>query len=174
MLPQPSYHQTPIVRARSGKAGSDGKPWNSPDKTAIIGTLAERYDAIGRVCVETELAQVHKAKDLHPALCRIVDGYYRMFVDAPVMRDIWHATQADRALQKQDEAEGEYLAGILLEALKRIAPHQDMKTLAVIAQLTMILIAAVVRHAITLPPEDADRVIVLFKCMLPRNLSALA
>jgi AcrR family transcriptional regulator len=145
-----------------------------PDKTAIIGTLAERYDAMGRVCVETELAQVHKAKDLHPALCRIVDGYYRMFIDEPVMRDIWNAMQVDRALQKQDEAEGEYLAGILLGALKRIAPHQDEKTLAALSQMTMILIAAAVRHAITLPPEDADRVINLFKRMLPNNLSGLA
>ena len=145
-----------------------------PDKTAIIGTLAERYDAIGRVCVETELAQVHKPKDLHPALCRIVDGYYRMFVDEPVMRDIWNAMQVDRALQKQDEAEGEYLAGILLEALMRIAPHGDEKALATTAQLTMTLIAAAVRHAITLPPEEAERVIALFKRMLPSNLSALA
>ena len=145
-----------------------------PDRTAIIGTLAERYDAMGRLCVETELAQVHKARDLHPALGCIVDGYYRMFIDQPVMRDIWNAMQVDRALQKQDEAEGEYLAGILLETLKRIAPHQDEKTLAAISQLTMILIAAAVRHAITLPPEDAEPVLGLFKRMLPNNLSGLA
>jgi hypothetical protein len=129
---------------------------------------------MGRVCVETELAQFHKAKDLHPALCRIVDGYYRMFIDEPVMRDIWNAMQVDRTLQKQDEAEGEYLAGILLGALKRIAPHQDEKALAALSQLTMLLIAAAVRHVITLPPEDADRVINLFKRMLPNNLSGLA
>src|SRR5690349_23782558 len=64
-----------------------------PDKTAIIGTLAERYNAIGRDCVRRDLAVVKGARDLHPALCRIVDSYYQMFNDEPVMRDIWQATQ---------------------------------------------------------------------------------
>src|ERR1700736_2208033 len=57
-----------------------------PDKTAIIGTLAERYNAIGRDCVRRDLAAVKRARDLYPALCRIVDSYYRMFFDEPVDR----------------------------------------------------------------------------------------
>src|SRR5262245_2727605 len=52
-----------------------------PDKTAIIGTLAERYNAVGRACVEQHLAAIKSVRDMHPALCRIVDGYVRMFVD---------------------------------------------------------------------------------------------
>src|SRR5207253_2269148 len=74
-----------------------------PDKTAIIGTLAERYNAIGRDCVQRDLSTVRSARDLHPALCRIADSYYQMFIDEPVMRDIWQATQADRALRQLDE-----------------------------------------------------------------------
>jgi AcrR family transcriptional regulator len=42
-----------------------------PDKTAIIGTLAERYNAVGRDCVRRDLPVVRNARDLHPALCRI-------------------------------------------------------------------------------------------------------
>src|SRR5262245_22704948 len=71
-----------------------------PDKTAIIGTLAERYNGIGRNCVRRDLSALSSMKDLHPTLCRITDGYYQMFIDEPVMRDIWTATQADRALQQ--------------------------------------------------------------------------
>src|ERR1700754_675071 len=48
-----------------------------PDKAAIIGTLAERYNQIGRDCVARDLAAVNALSDLHPALCRIVDSYYR-------------------------------------------------------------------------------------------------
>lgn len=145
-----------------------------PDKTAIIGTLAERYNAAGRACVQQELAAVESRTDLRPALWRIVDGYYRMFMDEPVMRDIWQATQADRALQQLDEADGEFLAGLLLGTLKRIAPRRDPATLAAIARLTMTLIAAAVRHAITLKPKDAERMIALFKRMLPDDTAALA
>lgn len=145
-----------------------------PDKTAIIGTLAERYNAIGRACVRQELALVRTTADLRPALWRIVDGYYRMFIEEPVMRDIWQATQADRALQKLDEDDGEFLSGLLLDALKRVAPRRDAATLAATARLTMTLIAAAVRHAITLKPKEAARTIALFKRMLPDNPAALA
>src|SRR5882724_7965614 len=111
-----------------------------PDKTAIIGTLAERYNMIGRDCVRRDLSAVKAARDLHPALCRIVDSYYRMFIDEPVMRDIWRATQADRALQKLDEEDGSYLAGLLDEALRRIAPNAPSTALASFSQLIMTLI----------------------------------
>jgi AcrR family transcriptional regulator len=144
-----------------------------PDKTAIIGTLAERYNAAGRDCVRRDLSAVKAARDLHPALCRIVDSYYRMFIDEPVMRDIWQATQADRALQKLDAEDGAYLAGLLGEALRRVAPNAPSAALASFSQLVMTLIAAAVRHAIALDPKEAARMLTLFKRMLPRNLAAL-
>jgi AcrR family transcriptional regulator len=144
-----------------------------PDKTAIIGTLAERYNAIGRDCVRRDLSAVKNPRDLYPALCRITDSYYQMFIDEPIMRDIWQATQADRALQKLDEEDGAYLAGLLGEALRRIAPTAPAPALSAFSQLVMTLIAAAVRHAITLEPKQAAHIMTLFKRMLPRNLSAI-
>ena len=90
------------------------------------------------------------------------------------MRDIWQATQADRALQKLDEEDGAYLAGLLDEALKRIAPDVAPAALATFSHLIMTLIAATVRHAIALQPKEAARMLALFKRMLPKNLAALA
>jgi AcrR family transcriptional regulator len=144
-----------------------------PDKTAIIGTLAERYNAIGRDCVRRDLAAVKSAADLHPALCRIVDSYYEMFADEPVMRDIWQATQADRALQKLDEEDGAYLSSLLSQAVRRIAPKAPKPAVDTFSQLTMTLIAAAVRNTITLPPKEARRVLTLFKRMLPKDLAPL-
>jgi AcrR family transcriptional regulator len=145
-----------------------------PDKTAIIGTLAERYNAIGRDCVRRDLSTMKSVKDLHPALCRITDSYYQMFIDEPVMRDIWQATQADRALQKLDEEDGAYLCGLLSDALRRVAPETPEPALSAFSQLTMTLMAAAVRHAITLDVKQAKRIITLFKRLLPKDLSALA
>ena len=144
-----------------------------PDKTAIIGTLAERYNAVGRDCVARDLSMMKTASDLHPALCRITDSYFRMFIDVPVMRDIWQATQADRALQKLDEEDVVCLAGLLSAALRRVAADAPRPELEAFARLTMTLIAAAVRHAITLPPKDARKMLALFKRMLPKELSAL-
>ena len=144
-----------------------------PDKTAIIGTLAERYNAIGRACVARDLAAVGGVGDVYPALCRITDSYYQMFVDEPLMRDIWTATQADRALQALDAEDGAYLSGLLSDALRPLAPGIAAPPLTAFAELTMTLIAAAVRHAILLEPREAQRVLALFKKLLPRDLSAL-
>src|SRR6266404_3288570 len=48
-----------------------------PDKTAIIGTLAERYNAIGHDCVRKELSALKALGDLHDVLCHITDSYYQ-------------------------------------------------------------------------------------------------
>src|SRR3954447_10667225 len=74
-----------------------------PDKTAIIGTLAERYNAIGHDCVRKELAALKAIQDLQGVLGRITESYYQFFLDEPAVRHIWQATQADRALQGIDE-----------------------------------------------------------------------
>jgi hypothetical protein len=89
------------------------------------------------------------------------------------MRDIWTATQADRSLQQLDAEDGVYLAGLLADAIRRVAPHAGRTALADFAQVSMTLIAAAVRHAITLEPREARRVLALFKRMLPRDLSLL-
>ncbi|MDQ8757824.1 TetR/AcrR family transcriptional regulator [Sphingosinicella sp. LHD-64] len=138
-----------------------------PDKTAIVGTLAARYDAIGRACVEGELAAVAAVSDVKPALGRIVDGYYRMFADAPVMRAIWQATQADRTLQARDAQEGAHLASLLGDTLARVAPEVDATLRGTFADIAMVLIAAAVRHALVLAPDEAERSLALFKAMLP-------
>ncbi|MGY3490256.1 AcrR family transcriptional regulator [Bradyrhizobium sp. USDA 4011] len=145
-----------------------------PDKAAIIGTLAERHNAVGRDCVRRDLAAVSSARDLHPALCRIVDSYYEMFMREPVMRDIWQATQADRALQKLDSDDMAVLSGLLSDAVGRVAPTLPAASLTTFSGLTMTLIAAAVRHAITLPPRKARQALMQFKTMLPADLAGLA
>jgi AcrR family transcriptional regulator len=144
-----------------------------PDKSAIIATLAERYNAVGRDCVRRDLADMAALSDLNAALCRITDGYEQMFRDHPVMYHIWQATQADPILQKIDEEDVTYLAGLLCEALRRVAPNVPMAALTSFSQLTMVLIAAAVRHAIILPPSEGRRSLALFKQILPRDLSAV-
>ena len=73
-----------------------------PDKGAIIRTLAERYNALGRACIEEELADVRDLEGLNDAFARLIDIYYALFLAEPVMRDIWSGTQADKALRDID------------------------------------------------------------------------
>ncbi|OJB11775.1 TetR family transcriptional regulator [Burkholderia ubonensis] len=144
-----------------------------PDKTAVIGTLAERYNALGHECVRRDLSRMKRVEDLHGTLCRITDSYYRMFADEPLMRDIWRATQADRALQALDEADGAFLAGLLTERLREIAPDARDAQLSAFSELTMVLITAAVRYAIGLPPKAARQRLAMFKRTLPVDLAVL-
>ncbi|MGY2492695.1 hypothetical protein [Cupriavidus sp. CP313] len=86
---------------------------------------------------------------------------------------MWQATQADRVLQKLDQEDSAHLAGLLMDALRSIAPNVSNAALSAFSQLTMILIAAAVRHAITLQPREGRRLLALFKRTLPKDLSML-
>jgi len=145
-----------------------------PDKTAVIATLAERYNAIGRDCVRKALSALKKRQDLHAVLCRIAESYYDFFQTEPAVRHVWQATQADRELQKIDEEDGGLLTGLLIDAVRPVASDVPTDILADFCQLQMVLISAAVRHAITLPPKDARRMLDLFTRMLPADLPAEA
>ncbi|NKJ36072.1 TetR/AcrR family transcriptional regulator [Rhizobium sp. SG570] len=144
-----------------------------PDKTAIIRVLAERFNEQGRQCVEDELVAIKSGGDLQAGLGRIIDGYYAMFLGEPVMRDIWHATQADKLLQQVDAEDMEWHSQAFLAVLQRLWPERDHMELARIARLTMQLVAAAVRYAISIEREEGDRAIALFKAMLPADLGAV-
>jgi len=62
----------------------------------------------------------------------------------------------------------------LSDEVRRIAPKMPAAALATFSGLTMTLIAAAVRHAITLPARQGRRVLDLFKQMLPRDLADVA
>ncbi|QKK31761.1 TetR/AcrR family transcriptional regulator [Rhizobium indicum] len=136
-----------------------------PDKTSIIRTLAERFNEEGRRCVEEELAKVTDATALQGALANIVDEYYAFFRREPVMRDIWHATHTDKLLQQVDAEDMEFHAQAFLAVLIRLWPVRDRKELLVIARLTMQLLAAAVRYAVSLDAEEGAQAVALFKKM---------
>ncbi len=143
-----------------------------PDKAALIRTLAERFNAIGRTCVEDALATVRGEEDLPVALEQIIDGYYEMFVAEPVMRDIWSGTQADKALQELSAAEGDVLAAMLLAVLLRLRPDADGAALATKTRLMMELTEATMRLAISVDRAEGDAFVALFRRIFVRELTA--
>lgn len=143
-----------------------------PDKTAVVATLAERYNAMGRACMREELAGLSSEAALEPVLWRITIGFYQMYRDYPVMRDLWTATQADRALQALEEEDAAFHIGALAEALGGVSPR-DPALLYKAATLLVTLLAAAVRQAILLPGTEGAQMLALFRRMLPRDLSFL-
>ena len=144
-----------------------------PDKSAIIRTLAERFNEQGRQCVEAELEKVRDTENLRTALCVIADEYYAFFRREPVMRDIWHATHTDKLLQEVDAEDMEFHAQALLSVLQRLWPARAEAELLAIARLTMQLLAAAVRYAVSLDEEEGARAIALFKKMQVADIDRL-
>ena len=142
------------------------------DKGALIRTLAERYNALGRECIEKELAPVETLDELSDAFARLVDIYYAMFLAEPVMRDIWSGTQADKALQEIDLADSRQTGRLLADAWRRVRPNADAARIATMAFLIMNLGQATMRLAIAVGGEEGAAVVGAYKEMALRELAA--
>jgi AcrR family transcriptional regulator len=143
-----------------------------PDKGAIIRTLAERYNALGRECIEKELAPVRTLDELGDAFARLVDIYYALFLAEPVMRDIWSGTQADKALQEIDLADSRATGRLLAAALERVRPEANRDSIATKALLIMNLGVATMRLAIAVGREEGAALVEAYKAMALRELAA--
>ncbi|MDQ6435496.1 TetR/AcrR family transcriptional regulator [Mesorhizobium sp. LHD-90] len=136
-----------------------------PDKTAIVGTLVERYNEAGRRCIADGLAQVESDGDMRRAFCALIDIYYRIFLAEPVMRDIWFGAQADKALRDAQLADSRRNGAIVAEALKRLRPLADPAALEVSALAVMHLGEEAMRLAISIGRQEGDALVEAYKRM---------
>jgi AcrR family transcriptional regulator len=137
-----------------------------PDKAAIVHALAERYNAKGRACIEAELGEAADETELRAALSRLTDEYYAMFLDEPVMREIWAGTQADPVLREIDLADVRANGELLARAMSRLRPEVEPAEVATSAFLIMHLIAATVRLAISTDRREGEALIAAGKRLL--------
>jgi AcrR family transcriptional regulator len=144
-----------------------------PDKGAIIRTLADRYNALGRACIEEELSDVRDLDGLSRAFGRLVDTYYGLFLAEPVMRDIWSGTQADKALRDIDLDDSRQTGRMLAAVLERLRPGADRSAIAAKAFLIMNLGEATMRLAISVERNEGDALVAAFKQMALREFSAV-
>ncbi len=136
-----------------------------PDKSAIVRTLAERYNAEGRRCVAEGLADLGDLDALCNAFGQLVDVYYEIFLAEPVMRDIHGATQADKTLREIELADSRVNGAVLAEALKRVRPGIDPDKLATMTFFIMHLGEATMRLAISVDRREGDALVAAYKRM---------
>ncbi len=144
-----------------------------PDKGSIILTLAERYNELGRACIEKSLADVRDMAGLKRAFCELIDEYYALFLAEPVMRDIWSGTQADKALRQSELADSRIIGEMLARVLTRLRPEEDPSEIATTSFLIMSLGEATMRLAISIDREEGDAVVAAYKRMVLREMLAV-
>lgn len=143
-----------------------------PDKAAIIRTLAERYNAQGRECIEAELANVRDMAGLRTAFGGLIDIYYGLFLAEPVIRDVWSGMQADKTLREVELEESRANGALLVDVLVRLKPDVDPEDLACSAFLIMSLGEATMRLAISVERAEGDALVEAYKRMVLRELEA--
>lgn len=136
-----------------------------PDKSAIIRTLAERYNEQGRRCIIDELAGVTDAAGLRVAFGRLIDVYYAAFLAEPVRRDIWSGMMADPALRAFELEESRGNAAILATAMLKVRPKADRATVEAASLLIMSLGESAMRLAVSVSKDEGDALIAAYKRM---------
>ncbi|SAK45689.1 TetR family transcriptional regulator [Caballeronia catudaia] len=106
-----------------------------PDKRAIVRTLAELYAAESRRCVREALEAVQNKAQLREAFASLVDQYYEIVRDKPVMRDISSALRSDKELMSIEIAESKACGALLAAAIRRVTPRVESKRVNALAFL---------------------------------------
>ena len=140
-----------------------------PDKAALLLELAQIYNLRIRAQIGAMLEAVQTQADIAPLLNDLLEGYYQMFLDEPVARDIWCGTQAHKSLQWCDIEDSRLNGGLVFENLKQFYPKSKWPELKTSSFLIMQLTGAAVRLAIALEPEEGRAVMNSYATLLGRE-----
>ena len=141
-----------------------------PDKASIIRSLAERYSAQSRQCIQEAFAEVSSAASLQAAYLGLIDVYYGIFLAEPVMRDIWSGMQADKQLMALELAESRACAALLTDAMLRVHKNADAAKVSATAFLIWQLGESAMRLAISVGRKEGDAIVEAFKRMTLREI----
>ena len=144
-----------------------------PDKAAILRMLAMRVMERVRDALKQNLDGLGSAADALARVDAIMIGYYGLFLTEPVTRDIWSATQSDKALQELDIADSRENGRIFFGALKHLVPRREHARLQAASFLLMQLSGAAVRLAIAVDREEGDCLVEEYRLIMRRELESL-
>ncbi|MFA7639809.1 MAG: TetR/AcrR family transcriptional regulator [Parvibaculum sp.] len=144
-----------------------------PDKAAILRLLAIRVMERVREMLRRTIEGLNDPKEALARIDLALVGYYQLFLTEPVTRDIWSATQSDKALQELDIEDSRVNAGLFFDAMKPIVPKHNHARLKAASFLLMQLSGAAVRLAIAVDRKEGDRLMMEYRFMIAREFESL-
>lgn len=144
-----------------------------PDKAAILRLLAIRVMERVREMLRRTIEGLDDPKEALTRIDLALVGYYQLFLTEPVTRDIWSATQSDKALQELDIEDSRVNAGLFFDAMKPIVPKHNHARLKAASFLLMQLSGAAVRLAIAVDRKEGDRLMMEYRFMIAREFESL-
>ena len=141
-----------------------------PDKPAILRVLAQRVMERVRGGLIASLTGLDSAKEAIDRVDALLEGYYQLFLTEPDVRDIWSATQSDKALQALDVEDSRENARVFFAALKHLVPRREHQRFEAASFLLMQLAGSAIRLAIAVDREEGDRLVHEYRAMTRREL----
>lgn len=130
-----------------------------PNKQAVIHTLAQQWMERVRDQLRAEYSTITSLEDASQKVVNATWQYYELFVNEPIVRDIWCSTQGDKLLQEMDiedsQTNGELLFGVLAPHVEESA-HERLNAMCF---LFMQLTGAAMRLAITQEEKTAKMLV---------------
>jgi AcrR family transcriptional regulator len=142
-----------------------------PEKAAIIHALAGRYNAESRRCIVDALREVTDLPGLDEAFTALMQQFYALVRNGPVMRDIWAGMQTDRTLAALQLDESRAMGAVLADTVLRARPGTDRARVGVTALLLWELGEATVRLAIASDERTGRLMVSTFTTMALAELA---
>ena len=144
-----------------------------PDKPAILRELALEFMDRVRTQLREATRNVSAKADAIHRTDAVIDGYYQLLLTDPGSRDIWASTQSDKQLQALDIEDSRTNGAILADALRHLVPDRQHGELLTVCVLFAHLAGATARFAISVEPEEGDRLMAAFRATVQDRLQAL-
>ena len=142
-----------------------------PEKAALIRMLAERINAGSRECIRVGLKDVTDLASLQSSFAALVDTYYAIVNERPVMRDIWSGMQADRQLLNLQIAESRACGQMLADAMHKVHGRANAKRIGQAAFLIWEMGEATIRLAIAVEAAEGAALVEAYKRMALREIT---
>jgi len=145
-----------------------------PEKAALIRMLAERINAASRECIRDGLKDVTDLASLQSSFAALVDVYYAIVNERPVMRDIWSGMQVDRQLLTLQLAESRVCGQMLADAMfkvHKVRARADIRRVEQTALLIWEMGEATIRLAIAVDAAEGAALVEGYKRMALREIT---
>lgn len=124
------------------------------DKRALLAAIAARYHAATRDCIDDALGQATDWASFSAAFAELIDAYHKMFLNEPVIRDVWSGIAADKTLQALERQSARENGDHLARHILRVAPDASREDVADAAFFVMAMGESVMRLSILCPPDE--------------------
>ena len=142
-----------------------------PNKAAILHALAEQYLDQFYSLLETSLSERPATlEESVEALQSLLDQFYHVNVNDPVLRDIWQSISVDKTLRDMDIRGSRRNAEIVFDSIRHLFPEEHEADVQRYCLLIAHIFPPIIRLALTSDADESPALLESAKRMIETSL----